>query len=90
MTEAGFRLQKRALLLDFACIAVALVTLYLANKKLLPTWALIVGALIALVLLVISIVSLIKSRSIERKAMLRENDEAVAQAVEQDEEHSEQ
>ena len=85
MTEAGFRLQKRALLLDFACIAVALTTLYLANNKLLPTWTLIVGALVALVLLVISIVSLIKSRSIERQAMRRDNDQAVAQAIEQDE-----
>lgn len=83
MTEAGFRLQKRALLLDFASITVALVTLYLANNKLLPTWALIMGALVALVLLVISIVSLLKSRSIEKKAMRSENDEAVAQAIEQ-------
>ena len=83
MTQESYKLQKRALLLDFVCIAVALVTLYAANKGLMPLWALIVGALIALVLLVISIVSLIKSRKIERAAMLAENEKAIAQAEEQ-------
>ena len=85
MTQESFKLQKKALLLDFVCIAVALATLYAANKGLLPMWALIVGALIALVLLIISIVSLIKSRKIEREAMRTENEQAIAKASEQHE-----
>ena len=89
MTQESYKLQQRALLLDFICIAVALATLYSANKGLLPLWALIGGALIALVLLVISIVSLIKSRKIERAAMRAENEQTIAQVEQQEENNTE-
>ncbi len=84
MTQESFKLQKRALLLDFACIAVALVSLYLANKDLVPLWVLITGASIATVLLVTSIILLIKSRKIERAALKAENDAAMEQLMETD------
>ncbi len=62
MTEKGFRMCKRALLLDFACIIVSMVVLYLAHKALLPVWALVTGALVALVLLVVSLYYFFKGR----------------------------
>ena len=43
-----YKLRRNAILLDFACIAVAMVVLYLASKQLLPQWALITGAVIGL------------------------------------------
>ena len=89
MTQESFKLQKRALLLDFVCITVALVTIYLANKGLLPMWALLTGAIVALLLLVKSIYLLMKSRKIEREAMRAENEQTIAQVEEQEENNTE-
>lgn len=59
-----YRLRRNAILLDFACIAVALVVLFLASKQQLPQWALIAGALVALVLLCASLWYLMRARKL--------------------------
>ncbi|MBQ7689596.1 MAG: hypothetical protein IJT30_00145 [Muribaculaceae bacterium] len=68
MIEYGFKLCKRALLLDFACIAVSMVVLYLGYKQLLPQWALVTGAVIALAMLVVSLYLYFKGRKIIKAA----------------------
>ncbi|MBR6282828.1 MAG: hypothetical protein IKR25_00840 [Muribaculaceae bacterium] len=68
MIEYGFKLCKRALILDFACIVVSMVVLYLAHKQLLPMWGLVTGALIALALLVVSLYLNFKGRKIIKRA----------------------
>ena len=73
---------KRALLLDFACIAIALLVLYLTNKAMIPLWASIVGAIVALVLLIWSIACLLKGRKIAKQSA--GNDIVAGQTVEND------
>ena len=64
-----YKLRRNAILLDFACIAVAMVVLYLAYRQLLPQWALIVGTVIAAVLMCASLWCLLRARKLYRKAM---------------------
>ena len=58
---------KRALILDMACIAVALVVLYLANNGIISFPWLVTGAIIALLLLIWSLVTLTKARRLNRE-----------------------
>lgn len=58
---------KRALILDMACIAVALVVLYLANNGIISFPWLVTGAIIALLLLIWSLVTLMKARRLNRE-----------------------
>ena len=58
---------KRALILDMACIAVALIVLYLANKGIISFEWLVTGAIIALLLLIWSLVTLMKARRLNRE-----------------------
>jgi len=59
-----YKLRRNAILLDFACIAVAMVVLYLASKQLLPQWALITGAAIAAALMCASLWYLMRARKL--------------------------
>ncbi len=59
-----YKLRRNAILLDFACIAVAMVVLYLASKQMLPQWALIAGALVAAALMCASIWYLLRARKL--------------------------
>lgn len=61
-----YQLRRNALLYDFACIAIAMVVLYLANRQLLPLWALVVGALLAATCLIASLRCMIQARKIHR------------------------
>ena len=58
----GMKAYKMSLLLDCACIVIACIVLYCANKGLLPMWALITGAMIALGFLVAACALLFKAR----------------------------
>lgn len=62
-----YKLRRNALLLDFACIAVALAVLFMANRQMLPMWALAVGAIIAMALLCCSLWCLLKARKLYRQ-----------------------
>lgn len=73
--EEGFKLCKRALVLDFMCIAVSMMVLFLAYKQLLPYWALVTGALVALVLLVVSLYMYFKGRKLMKSAYSEEVEE---------------
>ena len=75
-------MQKRALILDFLCIAVSVVVLYLGYKELIPQWGLITGALIALVLLVCSLYYFFKGRKLDRLAQKQEMEEMLAAEAE--------
>lgn len=63
---------KRALVLDFMCIVVSMVVLFMAYKQLLPFWALVTGALVALVLLVVSMYMYFKGRKMMKRAYSEE------------------
>ena len=69
------KLLKRAMLLDFVCIALALAVLYVGNKGLVPEWVLILGAVLALAFMCASIYDLMTARRIE-KARRKELEEA--------------
>ena len=58
---------KRAFIRDMACIAVALVVLYLANNGIISFPWLVTGAIIALLLLIWSLVTLMKARRLNRE-----------------------
>ncbi len=60
----GMKAYKLSLVLDIACIIVAAAVLYCANAQLLPTWALIAGALVACALLIAAVQQLLKARRI--------------------------
>lgn len=75
---------KRALILDMACIAVALVVLYLANNGIISFPWLVTGAIIALLLLIWSLVTLMKARRLNRELIAAY--EAEMAKVKQDEE----
>ena len=86
---------KRALILDMACIAVALVVLYLANNGIISFPWLVTGAIIALLLLIWSLVTLMKARRLNREliaayeaemAKAKQNEEAEMAKAKQDEE----
>lgn len=64
-----YKLRRNAILLDFACIAVAMVVLYMAYRQLLPQWALIVGTVIAAILMCASLWCLLRARKLYREAM---------------------
>lgn len=66
MNEQGMKLIKRAMILDFVCIAIALIVLYTAHKGILPYWGLITGALLALAFMVAALYTYIKGRKILR------------------------
>ena len=72
-----------SLALDCVSIFIAVAVLYCANNSLLPVWALVVGAVVALVFLIAAIMQLRKARRIfkhEAEAMMKENrNQAVAQ-----------
>lgn len=53
---------KLSLTLDCLCILIAAAVLYCANKMLLPMWALIAGAIVALALLIVAVKLLLKAR----------------------------
>lgn len=74
----GMKAYKRSLWLDCACIAVAAVVLYCANKNLLPASVLITGAIVALVLLLLAIGQLLKARR-----LFKQEAEQHAQLIEQ-------
>ena len=76
-----YRLRRNAILLDFACIAVALVVLFLASKQQLPQWALIAGALVALVLLCASLWYLMRARKLLKQMPEASDEEQDAPSV---------
>ena len=63
----GMKAYKISLALDCACIVIAVIVLYCANKALLPMWALIAGATVAFVLLVAAVMQLLKARRCFKK-----------------------
>ncbi len=90
---------KRALILDMACIAVALVVLYLANNGIISFPWLVTGAIIALLLLIWSLVTLMKARRLNREliaayeaemANAKQNEEAEEADQAEENEESEQ
>ena len=62
MNDQGMKLIKRAMILDFVCIAVALIVLYTAHKGILPYWELITGALVAVAFMVAALYTYFKGR----------------------------
>ena len=75
----GMKYYKMGLIYDCICILVAAAVLYVANKHLLPTWALIVLTLFALVPLIMSIYCMVKARKAfkrEAEIMPKVNDES--------------
>ena len=58
----GMKAYKLSLTLDCLCILIAAAVLYCANKMLLPMWALITGAVVALAFLVVAVMLLLKAR----------------------------
>lgn len=58
----GMKAYKLSLTLDCLCILIAAAVLYCANKMLLPMWALIAGAIVALALLIVAVKLLLKAR----------------------------
>ncbi|MBQ0069269.1 MAG: hypothetical protein KBT09_05895 [Bacteroidales bacterium] len=58
----GFKAYKLSLAMDCVCILIAVVILYCANNALLPTWALVVGALVAFGFLIFAIMLLMVAR----------------------------
>ena len=86
MFEKGYKMVKQALLLDFACIAVAGAVLYFTYNDLLPIWVQIAGALVAMVLLVLSFSTYRKGRKLMRQAAQQaEEDEADMDEADMDE-----
>lgn len=90
---------KRALILDMACIAVALVVLYLANNGIISFPWLVTGAIIALLLLIWSLVTLMKARRLNREliaayeaemAKAKQNEEAEEAGQAEENEETEQ
>ena len=59
--------RKRALLLDFVTIALALAVLFCANAGLLPQWMLIAGAIVAAAVMGASIYCLLQARKVLRE-----------------------
>lgn len=63
------RLRRNAIIYDCVCIVIAMVVLYLANRQLLPMWALIVGALLAAAFMLASLWCLLRARKLLRQTL---------------------
>lgn len=62
-----YKLRRKAIVYDCVCIAIAMVVLFLANRQLLPMWALIVGVLLAAAFMFASIWCLLRARKLLRE-----------------------
>lgn len=62
-----YKLRRKAIVYDCVCIAIAMVVLFLANRQLLPMWALIVGVLLAAAFMFASIGCLLRARKLLRE-----------------------
>lgn len=72
----GMKAYKMSLALDCVSIFIAVAVLYCANNNVLPVWALVAGAVVALVFLIAAIMQLRKARRIfkqEAEVMMKEN-----------------
>ena len=78
-------LAKHAFILDVLCLILCFALLFLGNKDLIPYWMLVVGALIAFVALIASLVLFIKARKIDREENRRIEREILEKAAMQEE-----
>ena len=77
-------LLRHAFILDILCLLLCLALLYLGNLDKLPYWALAVGALIALVGVVLSILLFVKARKLDREESRRIEQEILKNAAKED------
>lgn len=77
-------LMRHAFFLDILCLLLCLALLYLGTSDKLPYWALAVGAMIALVALVISLWLFVKARKIEHEENRRIEREILENAAKED------
>ena len=77
-------LMKHAFILDLLCVLLCLALLFLGTKDIVPYWMLVVGAVIALVALVASVVLFFKARKIDRAEARRIEAEILKNAAHED------
>lgn len=76
--------MRHAFILDVLCLLLCFALLFLGNKNVIPYWMLVIGALIALIALVASIVLFVKARKIDREESRRIENEILANAAKVD------
>lgn len=76
--------MRHAFILDVLCLLLCFALLFLGNKNIIPYWMLVIGALIALIALVASIVLFVKARKIDREESRRIENEILANAAKVD------
>ena len=76
--------MRHAFILDVLCLLLCFALLFLGNKNIIPYWMLVIGALIALIALVASIVLFVKARKIDREESRRIENEILAYAAKVD------
>ncbi len=77
-------LMKHAFILDVLCLVLCLALLFLGTKDIVPYWLLAVGALVALVALVTSIILFVKARKLDRAESRRIEAEILKNAAKED------
>lgn len=77
-------LLRHAFILDILCLLLCLALIYLGNTNKLPYWALAIGALVALVGVVVSIMFFVKARKIDREESRRIEREILENAAKED------
>lgn len=77
-------LVRHAFILDILCLLLCLALLYLGNTDKLPYWALAIGALVALVGVVVSIMLFVKARKLDREESNRIEREILENAARED------
>jgi len=77
-------LLRHAFVLDILCLLLCIALLFLGNSDKLPYWALAIGALVALVALIASILLFIKARKLDREESRRIEHEILENASKED------
>ncbi len=78
------QLLRHAFILDILCLLLCLALLYLGTTDKLPYWALAIGALVALVGVVVSIMLFVKARKLDREETSRIEREILENAARED------
>lgn len=77
-------LLRHAFILDVLCLLLSFALLFLGFNDKIPYWALVLGALVALVTLVASILLFVKARKIDREESRRIEREILESATHED------
>lgn len=77
-------LLRHAFILDLLCLLLCFALLFLGTKDIVPYWILAVGAFVALVALITSIVLFVKARKIDRAESRRIEQEVLNNAAKED------